>query len=100
KAILARYSDLRFKAMQARQHGAKALLVVTGPRSPNAGELVPMTSDTAIAGSGIPAASVTASVADLMFKSSPKSLADAQKELDSGNPHVAGFELPGVSVTL
>ena len=36
--------------MAARQHGAKALLVVTGPRSPNAGQTVPMTFDTALAG--------------------------------------------------
>src|SRR5262249_20722200 len=35
KQILARYADLRYKAMAARQHGAKALIVVTGPRSPN-----------------------------------------------------------------
>ena len=39
--------------MAARQHGAKAMIVVTGPRSPNAGELAPMTFDTALAGSGI-----------------------------------------------
>ena len=100
KAILSRYADLRFKALAARQRGAKAMLVVTGPRSPNAGQLVPMTSDTAIAGSGIPAASITGQVADAIFKSSGKSLADAQKELDSGNPHVAGFDLPGMSITL
>lgn len=100
KAILARYSDLRYKAMQARQHGARAMLVVTGPRSPNAGELVPMTFDTAIAGSGIPAASITGSLAEAILQSAGKSLADAQKALDSGNPHEAGFELPGVSITL
>jgi Zn-dependent M28 family amino/carboxypeptidase len=100
KAILARYSDLRYKAMQARQHGAKAMLVVTGPRSPNAGELVPMTFDTAIAGSGIPAASISGSTADQLFRNSRKSLADAQKELDTGNPHVAGFEIPDTIVTL
>src|SRR5688572_666403 len=63
RAILARYSDLRYKAMAARQRGARALLVVTGPRSPNAGALVPMTFDTAIAGSGIPAASISGEVA-------------------------------------
>src|SRR5204862_6384139 len=33
RAILARYADLRYKAMAARQHGAKAVMVVTGPRS-------------------------------------------------------------------
>src|SRR5205814_7468644 len=58
RGILARYSDLRFKAMAARQRGAKAMLVVAGPKSPNAGELVPMTFDTALAGSGIVAASI------------------------------------------
>jgi hypothetical protein len=99
RAILARYSDLRYKAMAARQRGARAMLVVTGPRSPNAGELVPMTSDTAIAGSGIPAASVTGAVADALFASG-KPLRDAQQELDSGNPHVAGFELAGVTASI
>jgi len=99
RAILARYSDLRYKAMAARQRGARALLVVTGPRSPNAGELVPMSFDTAIAGSGIPAASVSGSTADALFSLAPP-LREIQEALDAGNPHVAGFELPGVSVTL
>jgi len=99
KATLARYSDLRYKANAARQRGAKGMLVVTGPRSPNAGELVPMTFDTAIAGSGIPAASITAKVAASLFQKSGRSLADAQKDLDSGNPHVAGFAL-GVQAQL
>ncbi len=62
KGILARYSDLRYKAMAARQRGAKAMLVVTGPHSPNAGETIPMTFDTALAGSGIVAASISGAV--------------------------------------
>lgn len=99
KAILARYSDLRYKAMAARQRGARALLVVTGPRSPNAGELVPMTFDTAIAGSGIPAASITGAFAEQLFAGT-RPLREIQQELDSGNPHVAGFPLPGISVTV
>ena len=106
RAILARYSALRYKAMAARQRGAAALLVVTGPRSPNAGELVPMAFDTAIAGSGIPAASVSGAVAEALLTpglDGPRSstvLRDAQQALDSGNPHVAGFDLPGITVTL
>jgi hypothetical protein len=101
RAILARYSDLRYKAMAARQRGARAILVVTGPRSQNAGQVVPMTFDTALAGSGIPAASISGAVADLLLASASKTpLRDAQQELDSGNPHVAGFELPGVTLTL
>jgi Zn-dependent M28 family amino/carboxypeptidase len=103
KGILARYSDLRYKAMAARQRGAKAMIVVTGPRSPNAGETVPMSFDTAIAGSGIAAASISAKVAAEIFRDlagPEKALAAAQQSLDSGNPHVAGFEIPGVTVTL
>jgi hypothetical protein len=99
RAILARYSDLRYKAMAARQRGARALLVVTGPRSPNAGEVVPLTFDTALAGSGIPAASISGTVADALLASATP-LRTAQEELDSGNPHVAGFDLPGVTVTV
>ena len=99
RAILARYSDLRYKAMAARQRGAKGLVVVTGPRSPNAGLTVPMTLDTALAGSGIAAISVSGNVASALF-SPGKPLVDAQKDLDTGNPHVAGFELPGVTVSL
>jgi hypothetical protein len=100
RGILARYADLRYKAMAARQHGAKAMLVVTGPRSPNAGELVPMAFDTAIAGSGIVAASIDGDDAAKFFTGANKTLAEAQKELDTANPHVTGFALPVVTVHL
>jgi Zn-dependent M28 family amino/carboxypeptidase len=96
KGILSRYADLRYKAMAARQHGAKAMIVVTGPASPNAGELAPMTFDTAIAGSGIVAVSVTGEVAAKIFADKP--LAAAQKALDDANPHATGFALPGLTL--
>jgi len=99
KGILARYADLRYKAMAARQHGAKAMIVVTGPNSPNAGELAPMTFDTAIAGSGIVAVSVTGPVGNQIFAAVPdKPLASAQKALDDANPHATGFSIPNVTV--
>jgi hypothetical protein len=100
RAILARYADLRYKAQAARQRGAKGMLVVTGPRSPNAGEVVPMSFDTAIAGSGIVAASISGDAAAPIFVSAGKSLEAVQKDLDSGNPHVAGFAVPSITVTL
>jgi hypothetical protein len=111
RAILARYSDLRYKAMAARQRGAKALLVVTGPRSPNAGLTVPMSFDTALAGSGIAAASISGELAAAIFArsvapglldSQPQALPlrDIQLAFDSGNPHVAGFALPGVTLAV
>jgi hypothetical protein len=100
KSILARYAGLRYKAMAARQRGARALIVVTGPRSPNAGQLVPMTFDTALAGSGIVAATVNGAVGASLFAGAERTLEEAQRALDSGNPHVSGFDLPGVTVTL
>jgi hypothetical protein len=100
KGILARYADLRYKAMAARQRGAKAVMIVAGPRSPNAGELVPMTFDTALAGSGILAVSITGDDAKAMFKRAEKPLEEAQKSLDDANPHATGFALPGVSVRI
>jgi Zn-dependent M28 family amino/carboxypeptidase len=100
KGVLSRYADLRYKAMAARQHGAKAIIVVTGPASPNAGELAPMTFDTAIAGSGIVAVSITGALAARMFDAADKPLAAAQKSLDDANPHATGFALPGVTIRL
>ena len=101
KQILARYSDLRYKAMAARQHGAKAMLVVTGPRSPNAGELAPMSFDTALAGSGIVAVTITGDAANGILRAAPgRTLEDVQKSLDSANPHVAGFAIPDVTVNV
>ena len=101
RAILSRYADLRYKAMAARQHGARGLLVFTGPRSPNAGETIPMSFDTALAGSGISAASVSGTVANALFAALPDaSIDEVQESLDSANPHVAGFALPKMSVTL
>ena len=98
RAILARYADLRYKAQAARQRGARGMIVITGPRSPNAGELVPMSFDTAIAGSGVVAVSVKGGA--WLIEGNGRSLDEVQKELDSGNPHVAGFAVPGVTATI
>ncbi|MFN7981420.1 MAG: M28 family peptidase [Vicinamibacterales bacterium] len=103
KGILARYADLRYKAMAARQHGAKAILVVAGPHSPNAGEIIPMSFDTALSGSGIVAASISGRLADALFASlgdASKTLGAAQKSMDDANPHVAGFDLPKLTVSV
>ncbi len=101
KSLLARYSGLRFKAMNARDRGARGLLLVSGPSSPNAGELVEMSFDSAVAGSGIVAAGINGELAEKLFeRAEGKTLAESQKALDSGNPHVSGFEIPGGDVVL
>jgi hypothetical protein len=101
RSILARYSGLRYKALHARELGAKAIVLVSGPRSPNAGETIPMSFDSALGSSGIVATSISGVVAEQLFASLPEDgLEKAQQELDSGNPHIQGFALPGLELSL
>lgn len=100
RGALARYSGLRYKALAARQRGARGLVVVTGPHSPNAGTLVPMTFDTALSGSNIVAGSVTSEVGERLVGLTGQTLDGIQTALDTGNPHVSGFAIPGADVTL
>ncbi len=79
------YAGLRYKAMIARQHGAKALLVVAGPNSPNAGQLAPLTFDTSLAGSGIIAASISSNLAAVIFAAAGKDIKQVQTTLDNEN---------------
>ena len=98
---LNRYAGLRYKAMQAREHGAKAFLVVAGPNSPNAGKLIPLDFDSSLADSGIVAASISNTVANALFAPSGKDLKDVQSGLDVENPHFLGqFPLPDVKIKL
>ena len=101
RAELNRYAGLRYKAMIARDRGAKAILVVAGPNSPNAGKLIPMSFDNSLAGSGVVAASVNDAVANALFGGAGKSLDEVQSQLDIENPHFLGqFPLEGVEVAI
>ena len=101
RAQLNRYSGLRYKAMLARERGAKGVLVVTGPNSPNAGELLALNNDNTNASSGIVVASISGAVGDSLLASSGKKLKELQAALDQENPHAeGGFVLPRVKVTL
>ncbi|MCP4201589.1 MAG: M20/M25/M40 family metallo-hydrolase [bacterium] len=97
---LSRFSGLRYKALQARERGAKAMVVLTGPRSPNAGEVVPMAFDAAT-DSGLLAVSVNGEIAErLISYGSNKTLEQIQKSFDDANPHVTGFNLEGLELTV
>jgi Tol biopolymer transport system component len=99
RAELNRYAGLRYKAMLAREHGAKAILFVTGPNSPNAGELVGLSSDGAMAGSGIVAVCISSNIAEALFAGSGRDLKTLQSGLDKEEPHAeSGFVLPNVRV--
>lgn len=101
RAQLNRYAGLRYKAMMARERGAKAVLVVSGPNSPGSGELPALTNDGSHSGSGIVATSVSTAVADALLAPTGKKLKDIQGGLDIENPHVEGaFALPKVKINL
>jgi len=101
RAQLNRYAAVRYKAMLARERGARAILVVTGPNSPNAGQLLPLTNDGTNAGGGILALSINGKVADTLLAPGGKTLKDLQAALDNENPHAdGGFVLPKISVKL
>jgi hypothetical protein len=101
RAELNRYAGVRYKAMHAREHGAKGVLFVTGPASPNAGELLKMSSDSSLSGSAIPIASISSNVAAALFAGSGNILGQLQAALDTENPHAeSGLVLTNVRVRL
>lgn len=95
---LARYSSLRFKAMVARDRGAKGLIVVSGPKSGVRQQLVPLQNDGSLSGTSIAAISVSDAVALEWFAKSEDKLEDLQSMLDKGEL-MMGFELPEVAVS-
>ena len=92
-----RFSSLRFKAMQARDMGARGLIVVSGPTSGVKEQLVPLQFDGSLAGSGLAVISVADSVAAGWFAERGKDLASVQQKMDSGEPAM-GFPLDGLKI--
>jgi Tol biopolymer transport system component len=101
RAELNRYAGLRYKALIARNRGAKAVLFVTGPTSPNAGELVRLTFESGASHSGIVCASISGDLAAKLFAAAGKDLKQVQAALDKEDPHAEGaFPLRGVRAQL
>ena len=99
KAELNRYAALYYKAKVAQQRGAKAVLFVAGPNSPNAGKLIALSGDSSLG--GMIAASITSKVAGELLQNSGQSLKELQTALDQEDPHApSGLEIPGVTVRI
>ncbi|HEV8718114.1 MAG TPA: M28 family peptidase [Candidatus Binatia bacterium] len=94
---LNRYASLRYKAMVARDRGARGLVVVSGPNSKVKDWLVPLSFDASLASTSIAALSVTDAVAEQWLQPAGKTLKTLQDELDSGKP-LMGFPLPEYTV--
>ncbi|MEY3173491.1 MAG: Arginyl aminopeptidase [Planctomycetota bacterium] len=93
-----RFASLRFKAMQARDLGAKGLIIVSGPTSGVREQLVPLQFDGSLAGAGLPVISISDEVAAAWFTQRGKELKAVQTKLDSGDPAI-GYPLTDVQVS-
>jgi len=95
------YAELRTKAINAREHGALALLVVNGPKF-HAGEPLraPRTEGAGYMSSGLLASAISERVAGEILKPGGTTLAAAQEAIESGKqPH--SFALPeSVTITV
>ena len=97
---LNQYMSLPYKAMVAREQGAKALLVTTGPISPDSGALIPLEFDTNLT-SGIVSVSINGQVANHMFALAGKNTKSVQQQIDVERPSAAThFEIPGLRVKI
>jgi Tol biopolymer transport system component len=90
-------SDLRRKAMTARDNGAKGVIIVSGPNSPANEELVPMQMESMLGGTSIAVISITDKLAQTMLDAVGKNLGELQTSLDDGSVQM-GFAIEGVTV--
>ena len=96
RAVLNRHAGLRAKAAAARDRGAVGMVVITGPGSPNAGELAPAAFDISAPGSqGILAVSLDGDAAERLFAGSGVSVGEIQAGLDAGEVDTGSFPIPG-----
>ena len=94
-----KYTSLRNKARIARDKGAIALIVVTGPNDRADDDLIKLTFDQAFASSGIAAISVKRSAIDPLIKAAGKNLKGIQDSIKASKKAVS-FDFPGVTVHL
>lgn len=93
-----RFADLRYKAMQARERGAKGLIVVTGPTAQTRERLPKLTLDAVMAGTSLPALAVKDELVAAWFKANGKDLKETQALFDTGEAQM-GFELKQFAVS-
>ncbi len=92
---LSRFASLRYKAMLARDRGARGLILVSGPNSQVKNQLIPLQFDGTLAGTSVPVISVTDDLAGRWLEQDGKRLKKLQDKLDTGAP-MMGFELQDV----
>ncbi len=89
----ARYSSMRYKAMTARQKGARGVIFVAGPNTEVREELVGLRYDASMADSGIAALSVRKEIGEKLVAATGENLREIQTALDKGEM-MMGMKIP------
>jgi len=90
---LKRYADLRYKALIAREQGARGLIVISGPNAPDQQSLIPFQTRRAPGTVSIPVLSLSNQSAQAWFQAAGHELKTLQTRLDQGQA-VPGLALP------
>lgn len=93
------YASLRYKVAKAREKGAKAIIVVTGPEDSEKDDLMRLSYDNAMGNAGIPTINITRAVAQKLLTVVGKDLVAIQKSLN-GTKVPDSFELTGVNISM
>jgi hypothetical protein len=94
---ISQYSSLRYKAFVAKEHGATGIIFVSGPNSKVKNDLIPLSSDTSLSGSGIVALSIKDSIIDELIKKTHHTLHTLQDNLDAGQSYTS-FNLSHIKI--
>lgn len=94
RSELKRYAALRYKAMQARNLGAKGLIVINDQDQP-----IVFSSQSTPGALSLPVVSVSRQVAEQWFQAAGKDFNQIQKQLDQGQG-VQGFSLSKAPISL
>ncbi|MDE0595099.1 MAG: M28 family peptidase [Roseibacillus sp.] len=92
-----RFSSMRYKAMIARQKGAKGVIFVSGPNTEVTSDLVGLSYDASMADSGIAVISVGKEIGAELLAAAGENLKDIQATLDKGEM-MMGIKIPGASL--
>lgn len=97
RRALQRYAGLRYKAMVARDRGARGVLFVSGPLGRFREELVPLRFDASLAGTSIAALSLGDALADRLLAETGRSLEDWHRSADEA---VESGDAPSIALAL
>lgn len=99
KGKLESFVSLRYKASKAKELGAKALLIVTGPMDSDTDDLMKLSYDQSTGNAGILAVHIKRDVANELFKTSGTTIKDIQAAITT-TQSPKSMPLKGVSLSL